>query len=77
MDTRPLRVLLVVNMAVFLLVCVVYLLHYLGAGIIPGDLGAWLEGNQWLMWIAVTLTIGSALATPLLSRAIQQSGEDE
>ncbi|RZQ62342.1 hypothetical protein [Amycolatopsis suaedae] len=77
MNTGPVRVLLAVNMTVFLLVCVVYLLHHLDAGIIPGDVGAWLEDNQWLLWVAVLMSVSGALATPLISRALQQSGEDE
>jgi hypothetical protein len=67
MDTRPLRILLTVNMVVFLLVCAVFFVHHLGLGLYPDDTESWLENNQWLMWTAAALTVSSALAIPLLS----------
>ncbi|MFC5752924.1 hypothetical protein [Actinomadura rugatobispora] len=67
MDTRPLRLLLTANLAVFVLVCVAFLVHYLGLGLFPGGMESWLEENQWLMWTATALTGASALALPLLS----------
>ncbi len=67
MDTRPLRILLTANMVVFLLVCAVFFLHYLGVGPYPDDMESWLESNEWLMWTAAALAVPSALAIPLLS----------
>ncbi|GAA2405350.1 hypothetical protein GCM10010191_11470 [Actinomadura vinacea] len=72
MDTRPLRILLMANMAVFLLVCVAFLLHYLDLGLFPDGMQSWLDDNQWLMWTGVALTVGSALAIPLLSLKAQR-----
>ncbi|GAA1989208.1 hypothetical protein [Amycolatopsis minnesotensis] len=73
MDTRPLRVLLAVNMAVFLLVCVAFLLQHLG--VYPDDVESWFEHNQWLMWTAAALTLASAGTIPLLSLG-QRPGDD-
>jgi hypothetical protein len=67
MDTRPLRILLTANAAVFLMVCAVFFVHHLGVGLYPDDMESWLEDNQWLMWIAAALTVPSAAAIPLLS----------
>ncbi|GHD03715.1 hypothetical protein GCM10010313_19050 [Streptomyces violarus] len=73
MDTRPLRILLTTNTAVFILVCVVFLVHYLGVGLYPDDMESWLENNQWLMWTAMALTVASASAIPLLSVRTQRA----
>ncbi|MGI5429176.1 hypothetical protein [Streptomyces sp. CA-179760] len=67
MDTRPLRILLTANAAVFLLVCAVFLGHHLGVGLYPDDMESWLENHQWLMWAAAVLAVASASAIPLLS----------
>jgi hypothetical protein len=72
MDTRPLRILLTANTAVFLVVCAVYFLHHLGVGLYPDDMESWLENNQWLMWTAAALAVPSALAIPLLSVKTQR-----
>jgi hypothetical protein len=71
MDTKPLRVLLTANLAVFLLVCVVFLVHLVGVGVSPGGLfpdgvALWLEDNRWLMWTSAALAAGSALALSVL-----------
>ncbi|MCT9138467.1 hypothetical protein [Streptomyces violarus] len=73
MDTRPLRILLTANTAVFMLVCVVFLVHHLGVGLYPDDMESWLENNQWLMWTAAALTVASASAIPLLSARTQRA----
>ncbi|QWF78926.1 hypothetical protein [Amycolatopsis sp. CA-230715] len=65
MDTRPLRVMLIVTMTVFLLVCVAFLLQHLG--VYADGVDAWFEDNQWLMWTSVGLMLASASAIPLLS----------
>ncbi|MFV2173092.1 hypothetical protein ACFHW2_24585 [Actinomadura sp. LOL_016] len=67
MDIRPLRTLPAANMTVFLLVCVAFLVHRLGAGLFPDGMGSWFEDNRWVMWAAMVLTGTSALAIPLLS----------
>lgn len=67
MDTRALRLLLMADLAVFLLVCVAFLLHRLGAGLFPDALESWLEDNGWLMWTAAGIAVVSALTIPLLS----------
>ena len=61
------RILLTANLAVFLLVCVAFLLHYLGFGLFPDDVAAWFENNEWLMWTAMAIAVSSALALPLIS----------
>ncbi|WP_020667674.1 hypothetical protein [Amycolatopsis nigrescens] len=72
MHTRTLRVVLTVNLAVFLLVCVAFLLHHLGVGLYPDGMDSWLESNQWLMWTAAALTVASAL----LGLVTQRPGAD-
>ncbi|MBK1789393.1 hypothetical protein [Prauserella cavernicola] len=67
MDTRPLRILLTANMVVFLLICVTFLIHYLGVGVFPDGMESWLESNRWLMWTAAALAAASAATVPLLS----------
>ncbi|WP_052847970.1 hypothetical protein [Streptomyces avicenniae] len=76
MDTRPLRAVLAANVAVFLLVCVVFLVHQLGVGLYPDAMESWLEDNQWLMWTAAVVTLSNAPLIPLLSQ-LPQRPEDE
>ncbi|WP_328344391.1 hypothetical protein [Streptomyces violaceus] len=73
MDTRPLRILLTANTAVFIMVCVAFLVHHLGVGLYPDDMESWLENNQWLMWTAAALTVSSASAIPLLGGRTQRA----
>jgi hypothetical protein len=72
METRSLRILLMANMAVFLAVCVAFLLHHLGVGLFSGGVESWFEHNQWVMWTAAALTLASASAIPLLNLRTQR-----
>ncbi|MCT2592893.1 hypothetical protein LHJ74_23760 [Streptomyces sp. N2-109] len=76
MDTRPLRTLMMANMAVCLLACAAFFLHYLGVGLYPDGMELWFQHNQWLVWTAAALTVVSALVIPVLSLFTQQSGDD-
>ncbi|WP_165777660.1 hypothetical protein [Amycolatopsis antarctica] len=61
MDPRAVRIVLVATMVAFLLVCVVCLVHFLDLGILPGEVGSWIEDNQWLAWTAAAIAGMSAL----------------
>lgn len=76
MDTRPLRILLTANTAVFLVICAVFLVHYVGAGVFPDGMDSWLEDHRWLMWTAAALAVASALTLPLLRVTSRQRGGD-
>ncbi|ASR34509.1 hypothetical protein BAY61_05340 [Prauserella marina] len=75
MDVRPLRILLVANMITFLVVCVAFLVHVLGAGVYPDGVESWMDDNQWLMWTAAGVAVASALAVALLDPIVAPRGQ--
>ncbi|APU13161.1 MULTISPECIES: hypothetical protein [Actinoalloteichus] len=76
METRPLRILLTINVIVFGLVCVAFLLYYGGLDLFPAELGPWFEAEEWTMWAAAFVTVLSGFALSLLGMKSRRQDED-
>ncbi|WP_217562575.1 hypothetical protein [Streptomyces sp. GbtcB6] len=62
MDTRPLRILLAANAAVFVLVCAAFVLRHICTGLYPEAVESWLDDHEWLMWTAVGIVVSSPMS---------------